>query len=186
MYKYYSLERPVSIGTYPKNPKNKLLAFENFEKDNQCVKQLVRDNDMCFNAWGYLLFEKPLTDKEIKDYELGDAGEVNRFTKVTDLPRNLQDEIMGEINNSCTSFKKGTNKIFRMNREAFLDIYGSFSLDDFQKMMPKLSKKYSLISEKDKSPLEKLMDGNLKYESILDTLEAKQDTDCDYSNIDLC
>ena len=38
MYKYYSLERPVSIGTYPKNKDNKMIAFENFENNSQCIK----------------------------------------------------------------------------------------------------------------------------------------------------
>lgn len=41
MYKYYSLERPVSIGTYPNDKNNKMIAFENFENDNQCIKKTV-------------------------------------------------------------------------------------------------------------------------------------------------
>ena len=39
MYKYYSLERPVSIATYPVLKDNRLLSFDNFEEDNQCIKK---------------------------------------------------------------------------------------------------------------------------------------------------
>lgn len=55
MYKYYSLERPVSIGTYPVLKDNRLLSFDNFEKGNQCVKETIVDNDKVFKAWVNIL-----------------------------------------------------------------------------------------------------------------------------------
>ena len=69
-----------------------------------------------------------------------------------------------------------------MTEEGFNDMYGSFTLDDFQKMMPNIANKYHFINDKNKSPLEKLMDGNIKFESILDNMEAKKDeaSDLDY------
>ena len=55
MYKYYSLERPVSIGTYPVLKDNRLLSFDNFEEGNQCVKKTIVDNDKVFKAWVNIL-----------------------------------------------------------------------------------------------------------------------------------
>lgn len=178
MYKYYSLERPISLGTYPRNRDNPMIAFENFEDNLRCTKVMVTDNDKVFNAWGYMIFKNPLTKKDIVDYELGDAGAIPRNTKINTLPLALRDEILNEINKFYD--KAGSN--FRMTKEGFDDMYGSFSLEDFHKMMPGIANKYHFINDKDKSALEKLMDGNTRYESILDTMEAKE-TD-DYENDD--
>lgn len=172
MYKYYSLERPISIGTYPKTPSNPMIGFENFENNNQCVKKEVRDGEKCFKAWGYLLFKQPLSEKEISDYELGDAGSVSRNTHLIDLPRSIQDEILDTIN-TFYQMNEITPNHFKMNREGFVDVYGNFSLDDVNKMMPRISHKYSFINEKDKNPLEKLMDGNTIYKNVLDNMESE-------------
>lgn len=171
MYKYYSLERPVSLGTYPKSKDNPMMAFENFEDNFRCIKMSVVDKDKTFKAWGYMIFPHPLTDKEIHDYELGDAGAIPRDTKVITLPMQLKENLLYEIN----GFYKKAGQNFRMTMEGFEDMYGTFNLEDFQKMMPNIANKYHFINEKDKSPLEKLVDGNFKYESMLDTMEAKKD-----------
>ena len=178
MYKYYSLERPISLGTYPKRKDNPILAFENFENNFRCKKELVTDNDKVFEAWGYLIFPNPLTSKEISDYEIGDAGCIPRTIKISALPFQLRQNLLDEIN----GFYKKAMSSFRMTEEGFNDMYGSFTLDDFQKMMPNIANKYHFINDKNKSPLEKLMDGNIKFESILDNMEAKKDeaSDLDY------
>jgi hypothetical protein len=64
-YKYYSTQRPISIGTYPKTEygPNDIV---NFDK-----RQLVEDGR--FKAWGYLTYLAALTQKQIKDYELKPA-----------------------------------------------------------------------------------------------------------------
>ena len=61
-YKYYSTQRPVDIGTFPKEPNNP-LRFENFDKRENVERGR-------FRAWGYLIYDAPLTDKQQSDYEL--------------------------------------------------------------------------------------------------------------------
>lgn len=176
MYKYYSLERPISIGTYPKNKDNKMIAFENYENDNQCVKKEICDSNVSiinniFSAWGYLLFEKPLTDKEISDYELADAGLVKKETKISELPLDLQEDLRTEIN-QFYNVEMTDSKPYRMSREAFSSFYNSFTLNDFNKMIPIISKKYALVSEKEKTPIEQFLDSGAKCESSLDAMKA--------------
>ena len=62
LYRYYSTQRPVAPGTYPGKPKE-IQNFDNREK--------VCDGRM--EAWGYLDYEKPLTEKQMTDYELKPA-----------------------------------------------------------------------------------------------------------------
>ncbi len=63
MYKYYSTERPVSIGTYPKPKDNKPVNIENFD-----LKTYVPE--IKAEAYGYLEYEQPLTSKQVATYEL--------------------------------------------------------------------------------------------------------------------
>ena len=59
MYKYFFLFRPVSIGTFPKEG---LVDFKNYDK-----RRYVPEID--HNAWGYLLYDRKLTEKEIHSYD---------------------------------------------------------------------------------------------------------------------
>nr|WP_207750678.1 hypothetical protein [Anaeromonas gelatinilytica] len=61
-YKYYSTQRPVDIGTFPKT-ENGPLYLVNFDK-RESVEQGR------FLAWGYLVYDAPLTEKQMTDYEL--------------------------------------------------------------------------------------------------------------------
>ena len=61
-YRYYSTQRPISSGTYP-NGENKPVSIENFDE-----RQLVENGQL--QAWGYLEYAEPLSQKEMKDYEL--------------------------------------------------------------------------------------------------------------------
>ena len=61
-YKYYSTQRPVDIGTFPKFG-NEPIRIENF--DNR-----IPVEDGAFRAWGYLEYSAPLTEKQADDYEL--------------------------------------------------------------------------------------------------------------------
>lgn len=65
-YKYYSTQRPVDIGTYPKPEGNKPLEFTNYDK-----REPVEGGAML--AWGELAYAKPLTKKQMADYELKPA-----------------------------------------------------------------------------------------------------------------
>ena len=59
MYKYFTILRTVSIGTFPKEG---FVDFVNFDK--RCY---VPEID--HNAWGYLLYNRELSEKEIHSYD---------------------------------------------------------------------------------------------------------------------
>ena len=61
--RYYSTQRPVAPGTFPKPKGNRILEIHNFDKRIYCEEP---DRD----CWGYIDYEKPLTEKEANDYEL--------------------------------------------------------------------------------------------------------------------
>lgn len=61
--KYYSTQRPVAPGTFPKPDGNKVLEIVNFDERQYC-REAGRD------CWGYIEYEKPLTEKQAMDYEL--------------------------------------------------------------------------------------------------------------------
>lgn len=63
MSRYYSILRPVGIGTFPKPAGNKVENIENFD-DRQYVPEISHE------AWGYIEYEKPLTEAEARQYDL--------------------------------------------------------------------------------------------------------------------
>ena len=62
VYKYYSTQRPVDIGTFPKTDSDP-AGIVNFDQ-----RESVENGR--FQAWGYLLYHAPLTEKQMDDYEL--------------------------------------------------------------------------------------------------------------------
>ncbi len=66
LYKYYSTQRPVDIGTFPKPPHNAPDEIVNYD-------QRVPVEGGAFLAWGHLTYTRPLTDKQAADYELRPA-----------------------------------------------------------------------------------------------------------------
>lgn len=62
-YKYFSTQRPVMPGTYPKPKDNPAMLIHNFEK-REYVPEIGR------LAWGYIEYDKPLENKDIDGYEL--------------------------------------------------------------------------------------------------------------------
>ena len=69
-YKYYSTQRPVDIGTFPKPAGNAPDEIVNYDKR-------VPVEGGAFLAWGHLTYTKPLTEKQAADYELRPAPEVS-------------------------------------------------------------------------------------------------------------
>lgn len=62
LYRYYSTQRPVTPGTFPGKPIN----IQNFDtRESVCGGQM--------QAWGYVEYKKPLTEKQMNDYELKPA-----------------------------------------------------------------------------------------------------------------
>lgn len=84
-YRYYSTQRPISSGTYP-NGENKPVSIENFDE-----RQLVENGQL--QAWGYLEYAEPLSQKEMKEYELkavsASVTRVNTLEKQTEKKKSV-------------------------------------------------------------------------------------------------
>ena len=65
-YKYYSTQRPVDIGGFPRPKDNLPVSVLNYPE-----RRPVENGS--FRAWGELLYLDPLTEKDISDYELRPA-----------------------------------------------------------------------------------------------------------------
>lgn len=70
MKRYYSTQRPVSLGTYPRPQGNKVLNIENFDEKTFC-EPIGRE------AWGYIEYELPVSPVLLKDFELVEVGDKN-------------------------------------------------------------------------------------------------------------
>ena len=66
LYKYYSTQRPVDIGTFPKPSHNAPDEIVNYD-------QRIPVEGGAFLAWGHLTYTRPLTEKQAVDYELRPA-----------------------------------------------------------------------------------------------------------------
>ncbi len=62
-YKYYSIMRPVGIGTFPCKPEK----ITNYPEGRKSVKTLDGSEIL---AWGELTYAEPLTEKDVRQYEL--------------------------------------------------------------------------------------------------------------------
>lgn len=63
MIRYFSTQRPVSPGTYPKPDGNPAKLIHNFGS-RKFITNIGKE------AWGYVEYEKPLTEKDAANYEL--------------------------------------------------------------------------------------------------------------------
>ena len=66
VYRYYSILRPIGPGTFPKEG---LIAFQNFNSR-------IPAREIDHMAWGFLAYDRKLTDKEVDNYDFVFAGEV--------------------------------------------------------------------------------------------------------------
>lgn len=88
-YRYYSTERPVTPGSFPKPHGNKILAVENFETRSYVGR-------LGCEAWGYVEYESPVSEVLLNDFELVSDCEnkkliCNQLTKVLQLTRGASD-----------------------------------------------------------------------------------------------
>ena len=60
---YYSIQRPITPGSYPKSPFMKVLNIVNFGFRTYC-KEIGRE------AWGYIEYKMPLHPEDAAEYEL--------------------------------------------------------------------------------------------------------------------
>ena len=65
-YRYYSTQRPIDIGTYPKLPDAPAVNMTFFSE-----RKLVENGTVL--AWGVLAYNSPLSPQQINDYELRPA-----------------------------------------------------------------------------------------------------------------
>jgi len=65
--KYYSTQRPVAPGSFPKPEGNAVVGITNFDSPTEC-------EDIGRTAWGYIEYEQPLTKEEAKRWELIPEG----------------------------------------------------------------------------------------------------------------
>ena len=61
--KDYSVQRPITPGSYPKSPFMKILNIVNFGFRTYC-KEIGRE------AWGYIEYKMPLHPEDVAEYEL--------------------------------------------------------------------------------------------------------------------
>lgn len=66
--KYYSTQRPIGPGTIPQYTENPIKEIKNFDNRIFC-EEINRE------AWGYVEYEKPLSQKEAAEYELAAFSE---------------------------------------------------------------------------------------------------------------
>ena len=86
LYKYYSTQRPVDIGTFPKPKGNAPDEIVNYD-------QRVPVEGGAFLAWGHLTYTKPLTEKQAADYELRPAPEVAGLLRDGGRPRSIAEQM---------------------------------------------------------------------------------------------
>lgn len=78
MFRYYSTERPIVPGTYPKPIDNPAMLIHNFG-NREYVGKIGR------KAWGYVEYENPLTDKQTEAFELIPASDLEDKNKICQL-----------------------------------------------------------------------------------------------------
>ena len=61
--KYYSTQRPITPGNYPKSPFKEVLNIVNFDSRMYC-------EEIGQEAWGYIEYKAPLHPKDAMEYEL--------------------------------------------------------------------------------------------------------------------
>ncbi len=64
---YYSTQRPIAPGTYPKQGAVNIVNFD----EKTYVRRLGRE------AWGYIYYNEPLPEKLARDYELTPEPELD-------------------------------------------------------------------------------------------------------------
>jgi hypothetical protein len=93
-YKYYSKQRPIDIGTFPKTDGGPAYIV-NFD-----MREYVENAS--FRAWGYITYNAPLSKEQIDIYELRAASDNPDRVKASPYQLEAQLQIIGE----CEKGKK--------------------------------------------------------------------------------
>jgi tRNA G10 N-methylase Trm11 len=105
-HKYYLTQRPPSMGTHPKGT-TKVVAFD----QRQFVDEIGRE------AWGYVEYDKELSDKDIDDYELmgvkpqkeESSKDVNKYQQLADI---VLEKLRAKEKVNISNLYKSANDIF--------------------------------------------------------------------------
>lgn len=88
VYKYYSTQRPVDIGTFPKTEGGP-AEIVNFDQ-----RESVENGK--FQAWGYLVYHAPLTENQTDDFELRAAPGNSDQLRLTPEQLEQQVQVVGK------------------------------------------------------------------------------------------
>ena len=103
LYRYYLKERPPSPGAQPRGQKN-IVSFD----DRKFIDEAKSE------AWGYVEYDKPLSAKDISEYELAKTIQTSKNGKV-ELPEffddkknmfTLEDDIYNGMEKNIDNYKK--------------------------------------------------------------------------------
>lgn len=115
MTTYYSTQRPIGLGTYPKPQENKVIEIKNFDKKEKIEKENI-------SAYGYIKYEKPLMPAAAKAYELTLALaldetektiEENKETEQPNLAAKTDEEIINAAIKKIQEQQDGWNDILK-------------------------------------------------------------------------
>lgn len=117
MTTYYSTQRPIGPGTYPKPQDNKVIEIKNFDK-----KEKIENENI--SAYGYIKYEKPLMPAAAKAYELTlalaqdetkETIEVNKKTEqpITNLTAMTDEKIIEAAIKKISNKEDGWNDVLK-------------------------------------------------------------------------
>ena len=115
MTKYYSTQRPIGPGTYPKPQDNKVVEIKNFDKK----EKIEREN---ISAYGYIKYEKPLMPAAAKAYELTlalaqneteETIEENKETEQPNLTAMTDEEIIDAAMKKISNEEDGWSDVLK-------------------------------------------------------------------------
>lgn len=107
--KYYSTQRPVVPGSFPKPQGNKVLDIVNFD-DRMAVPEIGGRP-----AWGYVEYEKPLSPELEKSYELVAEQMKSNFLAIKDLLAGYTPKQRGFVSNDEIELIRSMLQLDRMD-----------------------------------------------------------------------
>lgn len=140
-----------------------MYKYKTSRQNNDLIT--THDKFVCFwdnNETEYVLTKDIIPNAA--EFNLYDPEIVDRHTKLCQLPEDIAEILCNEINN--TYIKIGSS--YRTDINYIKSFYRFFSLEDLHKMMPLISKKWHFVSDKEKTPLEKLFEENVYDRMNLD------------------
>lgn len=76
-YRYYSTQRPIGPGTFPRQGGRETIT--NFFGGKIFCEEINRE------AWGFIEYPEPITEKDARNYELTAAGTSGKVLEGTDI-----------------------------------------------------------------------------------------------------